>query len=63
MYRRDLLVKAGLYNPEYRHLEEKELRLLHREDREGREHEERMGIQIVTGASLVQGHWVGSRSS
>jgi len=27
MYRRDLLVRLGLYNPEFRHLEEKELRL------------------------------------
>ncbi len=26
MYRRDLLVRLGLYNPEFRHLEEKELR-------------------------------------
>lgn len=27
MYRRDLLVRLGLYDPEFRHLEEKELRL------------------------------------
>ena len=26
LYRRDLLVRCGLYNPEYRHLEERELR-------------------------------------
>jgi glycosyltransferase involved in cell wall biosynthesis len=26
MYRRDLLIRCGLYNPEFRHLEEKELR-------------------------------------
>ena len=25
MYRKDLLIKEGLYNPDYRHREEKEL--------------------------------------
>jgi hypothetical protein len=27
MYRRDILVRLGLYDPQFRHLEEKELRL------------------------------------